>query len=325
MLLCNKQDCDIYSYATYLILTMSKQISRYDELHNHYYELLSTKSGTRYERLAAVVFKCLEQSGTVIHDLKLVGDSGVSHQIDVTIERDGGKQRAVLECKDFDISGNKVGLGIIRDFYGVIADIKPDEAYVVTCNGFTDDAERYAKSMNISLVILREFRESDWAGRIRQIIIHMIPVVPSPPKVDIEFKYDDARQKIDDDLQTIGIDINGCSRDQPIFFNTPEGRFQANDFIQKNMKYSVSTPPGVIEHDIDVSNITFEIANLGSVELKRLRISYEIFHGEETIEIGGNRIAKLLLQGIGSDHKVIWDDDLRQFKHRSMNEINYSE
>ena len=293
---------------------MSKPRSRYDELHDHYYELLSTKSGTRYERLAAVVFKYLEESGTVIHDLKLVGDSGVSHQIDVTIERTGKQQRIVLECKDFDISGDKVGLGIIRDFYGAIADINPDEAYVVTCNGFTDDAERYAKSKHIALVVLREFRESDWAGRIRQIIIRMIPVVPSQPTVDIEFKQDDAWQKIDNDIQTAGIDLNRFSPEQPVFFNTPEGRFQANDFIQRNMNYSVSTPPGPVEHDVDVSNITFEIANLGSVELKRLKISYEIFHGEETIEIGGNRIAKLLLQGIGSDNKVIWDDDLRRFR-----------
>lgn len=293
---------------------MLKQRSRYDELHDHYYELLSTKSGTRYERLAAFVFKYLEQSGTVIHDLKLVGDSGVSHQIDVIIERNGKQQRTVLECKDFDISGNKVGLGIIRDFYGAIADINLDEAYVVTCNGFTYDAERYAKSKHIGLVVLREFRESDWAGRTRHININMIQVVSSQPRVDIEYKQDNAWQKIDNDLQTVGIDLNGFSPDQPVFFNTPEGRFQAKDFIQRNMKYSVSTPPGAVEHDVDVSSITFEIANLGSVELKRLKISYEIFHVKETIEIGGNRIAKLLLQGIGSDNKVIWDDDLRRFR-----------
>lgn len=294
---------------------MPKQRSRYDELHDRYYELLSTKSGTRYERLAAVVFKSLEKSnGTVIHDLKLVGESGVSHQIDVTIERNGKQQRTVLECKDFDISGDKVGLGIIRDFYGAIADINPDEAYVVTCNGFTDDAERYAKSKRIGLVILREFCESDWDGRIRQIIINLIPVFPSQPKVDIKFKQDDARHKIAKDLQTAGVNLSRLSPEQPVFFNTPEGRFQANDFIQQKMNYSVSTAPGTVEQDVDVSNITFEIANLSSFELKRLKISYQIFHSEETIEIDGSRIAKLLLQGIGSDKKVIWDNDLRRFK-----------
>lgn len=293
---------------------MPKQKSRYDELHDHYYELLSTKSGTRYERLAAVVFKSLEQSGTVIHDLTLLGNSKVPHQIDVIIERNGKRQRILLECKDFDISAKKVGLGILRDFYGVKDEINPDEAYVVTCNGFTDYAEQYAKSKQIGLVILREFRESDWAGRIRQIDIHLNMVVPSQPRVYIEFKQDDDRQKIANDSQTVGISLNGLWRDQRVFFNTPEGRFQAIDFVERNMKFSVSTPPGAVEHNVDVSNITFEIANLGSVELKCLKISYEIVHTEETIEIGGNKIAKLLLQGIGSDDKVIWDDDLRRFR-----------
>lgn len=294
---------------------MSKQKSRYDELHDHYDNISSTKSGTRYERLVAFVFKYLDQSNTVIHDLKLVGDSEVSHQIDVIIERNGKQQRTLLECKDFDISGNKVGLSVIRDFHSVIADINPDEAYVVTCNGFTNDAERYAKSKHIGLVVLREFCESDWAGRIRQININVIAVVPSPPNVEIEFKQDDGWQKINKDLKTVGIDINSAFLpEQPVFFNTPDGRFQANDFIQRNRKYSVTTPPGAVNHDVDVSSITFEIDSFGSVELKRLNISYEISHDKEIIEIGGDRIARLLLQGIGSDNKVIWDNNLGLFK-----------
>jgi hypothetical protein len=80
------------------------------------------------------------------------------------------------------------------------------------------------------------------------------------------------------------------------------------------MKFSVNTPPGIVEHDIDVSSITFEIADLGSVDLKHFKISYEVLHGEENIEIGGDRIAKFLVQGIGSDIKVIWDEDLRLFR-----------
>ena len=294
---------------------MPNQRSRYDELHDRYSKISSTKSGTRYERLAAFVFKALEQSGTVIHDFELRGESGAPHQIDVTIERSGKRQRTLVECKDFDISGDKVGLPVIRNFYGVIAEINPPpEAYVVTCNGFTKNAELYAKSKQIGLVVLREFRESDWEGRLRQINIHSSPVFPSQPRIHIEFKQDDAQQKIANDSQTVGISINGLWRDQPVFFNTPEGRFQAHDFVERNIKFSGSTLPGAVEHDVDVSNITFEIDNLGSVELKCLKISYEIVHTEETIEIGGNKIAKLLLQGIGSDNKVIWDDDLRRFK-----------
>ncbi len=188
------------------------------------------------------------------------------------------------------------------------------ESYIITCNGFTPDAKQYARSMHIGLVVLREFRESDWAGRIRGININLIAVIPSQPRVNIEFKQENDRQKINNDLQTFGIDLAEFSPEQPVFFNTPDGRFQAKDFILRNMKYSVSTPLGAIEHDIDVSNITFEIDNLGSVELKSLNISYEIFHGEDKIEIGGTRIAKLLIQGIGANNQVIWDDDLHRFR-----------
>ncbi len=143
----------------------------------------------------------------------------------------------------------------------------------------------------------------------------MISVAPSPPKVEIELKQDDDWQKINKDLKTVGINVNSAFLpEQPVFFNTPDGRFQANNFIQKNMKYSTTTPPGAVNHDVDVSSITFEIDSFGSVELKRLNISYEISHDTEIIKIGGDRIARLLLQGIGSDSKVIWDDNLGLFK-----------
>jgi hypothetical protein len=293
---------------------MSKQRSRYDELHDEYYQILSTKSGTRYERLAAVVFKHLEQSGTVIHDLKLQGDSQVKHQIDVIIESNGIKERTILECKDFDISGNKVGLGIVRDFYGVIADVNPDKAYIVTCNGFTPDAELYSASKNIGLIIIREFSESDWDGRVKEINITLTAVIPSQPRVDIQFEHDEDWQKIQEDLQSIGMNANGFDLNTPAFFNTPNGRIQAYEFIQQQMKHSVNMSPDKIENNVDVSNVTLEIASLGSVVVKHLKISYENFHSEEIIKIGGDRIAKLLVEGIGSDKKVIWDDDLLKLK-----------
>ncbi len=57
--------------------------SRYDELHDKYEAILTTKSGTRYERLAAMVFKALHECNVVIHDVSLTGESEVPHQIDV--------------------------------------------------------------------------------------------------------------------------------------------------------------------------------------------------------------------------------------------------
>jgi hypothetical protein len=99
------------------LLLMSR--SKYDDLHDHYHAILTTKAGTRYERLAAIVFAAMERDDVVIHDLKVLGSvSGVEHQIDIHIEKNGVAKRILVECKDFDVSGDPVGLGIVRDFPG---------------------------------------------------------------------------------------------------------------------------------------------------------------------------------------------------------------
>ncbi len=162
--------------------------SRYDELHDRYQEIRTTKKGTRYERLAAVIFAALDRESVVIHDLDVIGeDSGVKHQIDVHIERSGERKRILVECKDFDVSGGPVGLGIVRDFYGVVDDVHPDEAWVITCNDFTRDARAYAKGKGIKLATLRLFSDADWEGRVRTIVTTVViqNVLRDRPKLEI--------------------------------------------------------------------------------------------------------------------------------------------
>ena len=94
-----------------------------ENVYNRYISNEKLKSGTKYERLAGVVYKILDEEDIVIHDLRLRGDGKTAeHQIDVTIEKCGTKKRILIECKDYD---EVVGIGIIRDFYGAVAQIKP--------------------------------------------------------------------------------------------------------------------------------------------------------------------------------------------------------
>jgi hypothetical protein len=74
------------------------QASRYDELHDRYSSLLSSKAGTRYERLAAMVFKSLDAANVVIHDLRLVGTSKVKHHVKITSA--GADRQASLRPSD---------------------------------------------------------------------------------------------------------------------------------------------------------------------------------------------------------------------------------
>jgi hypothetical protein len=146
--------------------------ARYDELHDKYHQILTTKAGTRYKRLAAVVFKALEDKNAVIHDLSLSGnDPEVKHQIDIMADVAGSKKRIVIEFKDFDISKDNIGQDIIRNFRSVIEDTNADEGIFITCNGFTLDAQKYARSKGIKLVILRVFETHDMARRIAKIVV----------------------------------------------------------------------------------------------------------------------------------------------------------
>jgi predicted helicase len=125
------------------------------------------KSGTKYERLTAIVYKILEANNVVIHDLRLKGDGKTaSHQIDVTVQKGSTKKKVLVECKNYD---SKIGIGIVRDFFGAVNQIKPDEAYVVTTVGFTKGAVDFASDEGIKLHILRSILKSDLNGRLLKI------------------------------------------------------------------------------------------------------------------------------------------------------------
>ncbi|MFL0404959.1 restriction endonuclease [Bacillus nitratireducens] len=136
-----------------------------ETIYNEFIADEKLKNGTKYERLAAVVFKTLNTTDVVIHNLRLRGDGKKTpHQIDVIIERDNVSKRVLIECKDYD---TEVGISIIRDFFGAVSQIKPDESFVVTTKGYTRGAKSFAEEEGIKLAILREFKDDDWAGRCR--------------------------------------------------------------------------------------------------------------------------------------------------------------
>jgi hypothetical protein len=108
------------------IAVVPKRAAELDLVYDRLIAAEKLKRGSKYERLAAVVFADLEGRDTV-HDLRLRGGSGVRHQIDVTVGPD--PKRLLVECKQYD---KTIGLGIVRDFFGAVEDLQPDAAYVVT-------------------------------------------------------------------------------------------------------------------------------------------------------------------------------------------------
>lgn len=285
--------------------------SHFDDLHDKYHAILTTKSGTRYERLAAIVFKSLEERNVVIHDLKMVGDSDVPHQIDVTIEHDGSRRRVVVECKDFDISGKKVGLGILRDFRSVVEDTAPDEAIVLTCNGFTRDAQKYAKAKKIKLAILRDVTPDDLEGLIGEVYIqlhiesnhsHQCNLHMSQENADL-FRSENARMGRPSDTIT--------SMDSVYFVKDAE-RILFTEYLSAaaNQHPAAKNDQGRFELTITPDGWHLQVENGPPIDFISIGICYKTH--VQTIPVHVSRVAELILSGWGDDDLIICGDQIER-------------
>ena len=146
------------------------------------------RSSDKYEVLAAIVFRILDDAGTTIHDMRLRGATGVRHQIDVVAERGGVTRRTLIECKDY---GRKVGLPLVRNFSAAVDDISPDEAFVVTTMGFTKPATQFATAKGIRLALLRPPEDDDWENLVRTINIELrMSGATEPPQISWRVRED---------------------------------------------------------------------------------------------------------------------------------------
>lgn len=114
---------------------------------------------TEYEKFAQEIYQRLVNADviktTVVkHNVKLIGKSGQTHQIDVYWEYEiaGVKHKVAIECKNYD---NAVPVGTVRDFYGVLADLNNVAGIMLTKVGYQKGAKDYASHYGISLKELR--------------------------------------------------------------------------------------------------------------------------------------------------------------------------
>ncbi|PEK36111.1 MULTISPECIES: restriction endonuclease [Bacillus cereus group] len=294
-----------------------------DTIYNEHIADEKLKLGTKYERLAAVVFKTLNTSDAVIHDLTLRGDGkNASHQIDVTIEHSNVSKRFLVECKDYNA---KVGIGIVRDFFGAVSQIKPDEAFVVTTEGYTKGARSFAEDEGIKLALLRSFKNEDWEGRIREIHINATGIVMDTPKISWipanQDEFDNFLAKASqDELNS----VQGVNTVDTFFYDSqgnPQDNFQTvlnpifNSF-PKNANQST-----VDQYEFDATKYVKMAGTL--LGIKGFNYEYTCYEiTSETIIDAGKKIALLLFEVIdGTLDKVIFDQDLDKWTFNDDGEV----
>jgi hypothetical protein len=145
--------------------------------------------GTEYEKFVQSVYEAvLSAEGVetveVQHNIKLQGNSGCNHQIDVYWEfrLAGQLYRTAIECKSFN---DLVNVGRVRDFYGVLVDVPGLIGIFATKIGYQSGAKLFADHYGISLKEVREPTDNDWAGRLRKIHVNINIVVPTITKFDL--------------------------------------------------------------------------------------------------------------------------------------------
>jgi len=287
--------------------------SRYDELHDKYDAIITTKSGTRYERLTALAFKSLEEKNAVILDMSLLGDTGVDHQIDVKVTVGGKDRHVLIECKDFDISGSKVGLEIVRNFWAVVDDTKADEAIIITCNGFTCNAAKYAKAKGIKLAILRGFMENDWAGRIQTIALKLMALFPANTQGKIFVRDETEQVNFAEAMSSLAFSGVIQSSDAVFFVNGHE-RIHFNKFLTVKINRAILTADILdrLSMRVDSEGWKIDVAGYPLLNFDYIDVSFDVCKESMESVITSERVAELILSGVGEDDVIIFGDQIER-------------
>lgn len=284
--------------------------SKYDELHDQYQQFLGKKPGTRYERLAALVFKALDERSVVLHDFKLVGDSKVKHQIDVQIESEGKIRKTLVECKDLGEDQDPVGLGVVRNFHSVMVDTSPDQAIIVSTIGFTDEAKQFADHYGIKLKTLSAVPEDSF--RQYSLDIRLSEYVP---QVTFRFTNEEANQRHIAILTRGGATKRG-DEETEIYIRKGDERLKICDFVQQQTHEQYTEIKRYGKVTIDAADYTLED------EVDHLPLEYIELWIDETVVSANfaSGIAELVLEG-GGEKAIGWDHDLKRIIDKKTKEV----
>lgn len=134
-----------------------------------------------YESITKYIYETLgHEFGIKIEDYgdscKVIGKSGVSHQIDVLTSSNDGKKKyqTAIECKYWK---KKVNKDIVMKLSKTIEDADIDKGIIVSKSGFTKDTIDFARHYNIDIVELKEVGEKDSEANREDMVLAFIEIL----------------------------------------------------------------------------------------------------------------------------------------------------
>lgn len=217
-----------------------------DRIYDDNVALEKLKAGTKYERLAAIIFKFLNGDATVVHDVRVRADGmRTLHQLDVRLTHRGRERHVVVECRDYDTG--EVEQADVMKFDSTLRQLGAS-GVMVTNTRFTKGARSYAEDESIVLAELRPATEADMENRIRTIVITLnifspagdpkitfVASEPPGPDDDVETVREEALTAdvmitlADGTTRSIREDLLGALSAAPLEVGTHAGQFRYDE------------------------------------------------------------------------------------------------
>jgi len=114
-----------------------------------------------FEKLAAQIYSELTPDAKVTLDDKIVGQSRIERQIDVSIRAKVASHEIliVVDAKDY---GEPADIGIVDEFAGKVSDVRANKGILICSAGFTRGAQARARHLGIDLCNLHDAQSRNW-------------------------------------------------------------------------------------------------------------------------------------------------------------------
>lgn len=256
-----------------------------------------------YEKLVQGIYQALHKAEVlnivnVLHNKKIEGKSGCKHQLDVywEIKMVGELYRVAIECKNYK---DKVEIGRVRDFFGVLHDIGNIKGILVTKIGYESGALKFADYYGISLKEVRFPTLEDWSGRLKNVVVNInafkANVLERNIIPDSQWLLEKGKVKPEDKFISFSLPIDW--EDQISVYN--EAGEKLTDFLQMRS----NLPCGWIEeqglsHKYSFDNGYIDTTEFGRIKISSVEFTYDVIAAPVNAVVEGEEIAKAVIKDV---------------------------
>jgi hypothetical protein len=253
-----------------------------------------------YELLTQKIYKAiLESEGVenleVKHDQKIIGKSGVEHQIDVFWEYKyaGVSHKVLIECKYYS---KAISLIHARNMLGLLNDIPNSQGLLVTTQGFQSGVIDFCNHYEISLKRIRPPEGSDWDGCIQ--IINVNGELYQNQYLNLGFSFNAS----DPETKKF-FDANG----KEISFNAYDSTIEDNGeilFIGSWLDKNITTNLGEIntkrEDVIEPIDARVILSSGEKLKLRNVKVLWELTKQDLSVSVDAMDFVHAVLEDFGS-------------------------